>query len=223
MYEKGKEGSDEHYFSVGLQALAIIDKARALVNKNEVGSLLDFGCGYGRVLRFLKAYFPETNITCSEVEPTYVEYCAETFDVENFVSNTDFTKLNRDKKYDIIWSGSVFTHLSASKFEELFQYFEQSLNAGGIMVFTTHGRFCMDNLKQHGYGLSRKGKNFVRLAYQFGGYGYHDYTFAKGYGISMMKAAWLMNFLDKKTNVCLIALYEKYWDNHQDVVIIQKI
>ena len=70
MYEKGKEGSDEHYFSVGLQALAIIDKARALVNKNEVSSLLDFGCGYGRVLRFLKAHFPETNITCSEVEPT---------------------------------------------------------------------------------------------------------------------------------------------------------
>lgn len=222
MYEEGKEGANEHYANTGLQAVAVIDKARELLGKEGFASILDFGCGYGRVLRFLRSYYPKSRITCCEVEKKYVDFGTKTFDVEGFVSNTDFHKLKRDKKFDLIWAGSVFTHLSASKFKDLFKYFEESLNEGGIMVVTTHGRFCLDNFKSNAYGLSNLGNKVVPIQYNLFGYGYRDYSFSKGYGVSIMKSSWFTNFLMQKENLSLVAYYEKYWDNHQDVIVVQK-
>jgi SAM-dependent methyltransferase len=222
MFEADKEGAILHYIKVGIEALAVIEKARSLVKMNQVGSILDFGCGYGRVLRYLKSYYKDSKITCSEIEPTYVTFCKDTFDVEGYTSSTNFNELETKQKHDIIWSGSVFTHLSSNKFKELFNFFENSLNEDGIMVFTTHGRFCEKHLKSHGYGLTKSGVLKTRIGYSLSGYGYSDYDFAKGYGVSINTLDWFTKFISKKSNLRLITYYEKYWDDHQDVIVVQK-
>jgi SAM-dependent methyltransferase len=223
MYEKGKEYCDEHYFNVGLQALSIIENTRKLLIKDNYDSILDFGCGFGRVLRFLKSYYPESNITPSELFPEYVEFCTKTFELNGFQSVTDFQSLPRDKKFDLIWSGSVFTHIPINKFKDLFQYFEDSLNVGGIMVITTHGRFCLENLRANMYGLTQNARRKTQLLYKMTGYGYANYPNAPDYGVSIMTMDWFGKFMMNKDNFKLIALHEKYWDNHQDVIIVQKI
>jgi SAM-dependent methyltransferase len=223
MYEKWKEYCDEHYFNVGLQALSIIENTRRTLLKDKYDSILDFGCGFGRVLRFLKAYYPESHITLSELFPEYVEFCSKTFDLDSFQSITNFSALPTDKKYDLIWSGSVFTHLPSNKFDELLKYFEDSLSVGGVMVFTTHGRFCWENLSSHAYGLDKFGKRKTQIMYKLLGFGYSNYPTMTGYGVSIMTLKWFANYISKKDNLKLIAIHEKCWDNHQDVMIIQKI
>ncbi len=222
MFEPEKEGSNIHYFTVGLQASLIIEKSLSIINKDEISSVLDFGCGYGRVIRFLKNQFPKAVITGCELEDKYIDFCKESFGVETFQSDTNFEKLPRDKKFDLIWAGSVFTHISASKFEQLFEYFNDVLNVGGVAVFTTHGRFSEDKLKQHGYGLSRVGKKLTEYQYKIMGYGYQDYPFAKGYGVSMMKPSWFMKFIKNYRNFEVVTYSEQYWDRHQDVICVRK-
>jgi SAM-dependent methyltransferase len=223
MYSEGANFADEHYFNVGLQALSIIDITKRLTLKENYDSILDFGCGFGRVLRFLKAYYPDADITASELFPEYIDFCSETFNVNKLQSITDFKSLPRDKKYDLIWSGSVYTHIPADKFKDLFQYFEDSLNVGGVMVFTTHGRFCWENLSGHAYGLNRIGKRITQIMYKLTGYGYADYPHIPNYGASIMTLDWFARFMMKKQNLRLISIQEKFWDNHQDVIIVQKM
>jgi SAM-dependent methyltransferase len=223
MYEPQKEGSNVHYFTVGLQASLIIEKCSGIVNKNNVEKILDFGCGYGRVLRFLINQFPKAQITGCELEEKYTDFCKEAFGVETFQSKANIKELPRDKKYDLIWAGSVFTHLSASKFEELFEYFNEVLNVDGVAVFTTHGRFSEEKLKSHGYGLSRIGKKITEYQYKTMGYGYQDYPFAKGYGVSLMKPSWFMKFIKGYENIEVVTYSEQYWDRHQDVICIRKV
>ena len=56
-------GQAEHYLSVGLSAARVLGAALQAKPTPSVGSVLDFPCGYGRVLRFLKAMFPEASVT----------------------------------------------------------------------------------------------------------------------------------------------------------------
>ncbi|NIQ58735.1 MAG: class I SAM-dependent methyltransferase, partial [Gemmatimonadetes bacterium] len=49
MYEVGR---GLHYLSVGLSALRCVEAVRG--RAREPRHVLDFGCGYGRVLRFLR-------------------------------------------------------------------------------------------------------------------------------------------------------------------------
>ena len=39
-------------------------------------SILDFGCGFGRVLRMLKAAYPEARLTAADVKREGVDFCA---------------------------------------------------------------------------------------------------------------------------------------------------
>src|ERR1700712_3297373 len=129
MYEPDKEGAELHYFKIGVEAISIIEKTLNSC-KNEPTSILDFGCGYGRVLRFLVNQFPKAEIVACELENKYINYCGETFDVKTFQSSPDIGTLPTNRQYDLIWAGSVFTHLSKNNFGELFEYFKNNLNSG---------------------------------------------------------------------------------------------
>ena len=62
MYVKGGEG---HYFSVGRSTQECVDISlrAARTNDSDVRWILDLPCGHGRVLRYLRAAFPEAEIT----------------------------------------------------------------------------------------------------------------------------------------------------------------
>jgi hypothetical protein len=69
----------QHYFSVRLSALRAIEGAIAHSNANfDVGRILDFPCGYGRVLRFLRARFPAASITAYDIDPVALDFCKHT-------------------------------------------------------------------------------------------------------------------------------------------------
>jgi hypothetical protein len=53
-----------HYFYVAYSALAYIRAVRAKQSGDRIHSVLDFPCGHGRVLRSLKAEFPDAKFYC---------------------------------------------------------------------------------------------------------------------------------------------------------------
>ena len=106
------EGYPTHYFSSGYSALFCVRRALDKAASKSPESILDFGCGHGRFLRSLAADFPRAGLTAADVASGGVNFCAKTFGAIPMYSDTDFSRLVFNTKFDLIWVGSVF-HTSA--------------------------------------------------------------------------------------------------------------
>ena len=75
--------------------------------------LLDFGVGWGRVLRFfIKDFFPE-NLYGVDVNEELLDICKTTFKWGTFIKSGAFPPINLpEKSIDFIIGYSVFSHLS---------------------------------------------------------------------------------------------------------------
>src|SRR5207237_3128793 len=139
-YEDGMyKGDGAHYFHVGLDAIHRIEEALAAASIETVNNILDFPCGYGRVLRFLVQRFPDARVTACELLPDAVRFCAETFNAIPAQSAYELDTLTLGARYDLIWCGSLATHLDARRTRELLRFFARHLAPGGLLLFTTHG------------------------------------------------------------------------------------
>lgn len=217
-------GGKLHYFNVGLSGIYWILKSIIFTGQNDkkIKNILDFPCGCGRVLRFLKAFFPDSEITASEIEPKYLDFCKSTFGVNTVISDKNFEKINFNRKFDLIWCGSLFTHLNSRKFKKLLKLFYNHLENNGLLIFSSHGRFGIRNIKDFDYGLRLYQKTLVKLKYYFFGYGYVNYLRKFGYGVSFINPSWIYSKIQKFSDLRLFAYVEKAWDSHHDIIVCKR-
>ena len=149
----------DHYFTVGLSAIECLDAALQRAKSTTVREILDLPCGYGRVLRFLVQRFPQARITACELMPDAVRFCAETFGAVPAQSSYNLDELSFTTKSDLIWCGSLITHLDANRTRALLRFFARKLAAEGLLVFSTHGEFVAAQVTDGAdfYGLNRSG------------------------------------------------------------------
>lgn len=220
------EGFDDHYFSVGFSGLINIltSLACAQKGKHNVKSIFDFPSGWGRELRFIKAYFPEADITAGEIEERALTFCRKQFAVNTFLSQKDFNKIPVKHKYDLIWCGSLFTHLSKVRFKQLLDFFYHSLHDDGMLCFTAHGRYARHLLdsKKFTYGLNKWQIAKLLLQHKISGYGYINYRGTIDYGISLVRPSWIIRSLEMNDQLKVVLYKEKGYDNHQDVIACVK-
>jgi SAM-dependent methyltransferase len=117
------EGHPTAYFLSGYSALFCIRKALDKAGKKSVASILDFACGHGRVLRSLAADFPKARLVALDTNKAGVDFCAKVFGAKPVYSNIDFSNLSFDGKFDLIWVGSLFTHLRGERWPILMTFF----------------------------------------------------------------------------------------------------
>jgi SAM-dependent methyltransferase len=221
-----REESPAHYFYVGrsnLLTILNILNIRASYPGGDAGlnTILDFGCGHGRFTRWLKAAFPGVEISVTDYDRTGVDWC---------VSNLGCMDCGEDllpNFYDLIWLGSVFTHLPEHIAEPLLRRLMDSLRPNGVLAFTTQGRFSVERMKQFGwstdgrrwmhYSIDQPSFEFVAKGYRESGYGYIDYPEQKDYGVCIARPGWYSNIALKTDNFIQILFQEKGSDNHQDV------
>jgi len=222
MYKKGK-GS--HYLLVGLSAIHCIKEAIENVgNEFKVTSILDFPCGYGRVLRFLRATFPNSEIAASELNSNALKFCSKHFKINGVLSKRNFSDINLPKQFDLIWCGSLFTHVDELTSENLLKFFYEHLSDHGICVFTTHGNYSsiLINSKKQTYGMTEEAQQKILRDFQTKGYGFANYRNSKGYGISLVNKIKIMELAHKVGNWNLVMFKERGWDTHQDVYVFKK-
>jgi SAM-dependent methyltransferase len=205
------------YLSVGLSAIHCIDEA---LGKNaNVQTILDFPSGYGRILRFLKVKFPSAEIVACEVDPMALEFCKRTFAVRTIMSDKKFRNLSLPLQFDLIWSGSLITHLNEKLASDLLWFFHEHLAPGGLCLVTTHGRTSLEWIesKAYTYGLSANAQEKLLSEFHKSGYGYTDYESMNDYGISVVSH-------DRMTQIASVAgqwvqsvFLESGWGNHHDV------
>jgi len=215
----------QHYLSVGLSAIRCIE--HALYNSKRakpITSVLDFPCGHGRVLRFLKVRFSDAEISISEINPTALDFCAREFCVKSVISNKDFGRVSFSGKINLIWSGSLLTHLNEHDATELLKFFYETLSPEGICVFTTHGQYSASRIVEmnESYGLTESSRRQLLSDFNKSGYGYSDYRFRKGYGISVVSRDRMLAIARSVGQWDETSFVEQGWDNHQDVYCFTK-
>ena len=219
-------GDRAHYFGVGQSADQCIRSALDTAKKpaREIQRILDLPCGHGRVMRFLKAAFPHASLTACDLNRGAVDFCARTFGAEPVFSNSDVNQIPLQGKFDLIWCGSLLTHLRAEPCADLVRWFNSHLNLGALLVFTVHGRWVERSLAtgRYKYGLPDERISALLKDYYDSGFGYADYPGQTNYGISVCSPAYIAGNLVSLPDLKLVAYHEKGWDNHQDVVCLQK-
>jgi cyclopropane fatty-acyl-phospholipid synthase-like methyltransferase len=214
----------EHYFATGASALNCILSSLALVDLKPK-TILDFGCGSGRVTRWLRAAYPNSDIHGYEITPKDLSFIKIHFNAIPHLSEINMDKLKSQHKYDLIWVGSVFTHLSSEKSIQLFEKLISWLNQDGILIFSTHGKFVLNNGGSNNcfYGVEPSKWADVANNYKNIGYGYADYQNYPDYGISVSSLDWWARYINKHKNIRINSMGEILWDDHHDIISVQKI
>lgn len=213
-------GHAEHYLSTGLSALGTIDEAlHASGRSMPVKRILDFGCGYGRVLRMLKAHFGEAELFAAELKSAALTYCESTFAVQGIESSADFKQIEKPGQFDLIWCSSLIPHIDEISSMDLLRYFYDSLAPGGTCVFSTHGLGSLEALKAglFSYNLSAKAQEDVLAGYRRNEFGFGNYRFREGYGMSLSTREKIEAMAATAGDWTEVMFKESGWDAHQDV------
>ena len=218
-------GKPAHYLSVGLSATRAIKEAIEKYDKDFVPkNILDLPCGYGRVLRFLRVMFPDSVVTAAEINTRYIDFCTRHFSAVPLVSKENLSELEVPHKYDLIWCGSLCTHLDLDKTSQLISFFHDHLADNGICIFTTHGEFSIERLKEGKarYNLTDDSKKSIVSQYEASGYGYADYPYTSGYGISAVSYEKMSEIAQNAGSWNELLFKHRGWDNHQDIYAYSK-
>lgn len=214
------------YYRWGDAALRCIRLAMVAARKTGLRDILDIPCGHGRALRYLHAAFPNARLTACDLDTDGVDFCARTFGARPVYSDVDPRRVDIGGKFDLIWVGSLFTHLPAEQWGHFLEAFTSWLQPGGLLVFSTHGREiadCIRSRKVHYGGLAAGEADNLVSEFEASGFSFRPYTDRPGYGISMSSLPWICTELQKHPALQLVLLKERGWFNHHDAVACVRI
>lgn len=216
---------NQWYWQVGESAINLILNACATTGNSSIKKILDLPCGHGRVLRHIRALFPYADIHACDLDEDGVLFCEKEFDATPIRSEKDLAKVIFPGGYDLIWIGSLFTHVSESAALRMMKVLSNQLSEKGFIVATYHGRWCEHVHKVVPY-IGPDRWNIVLRDYKKTGYGYCDYTKPEnhdyiddGYGVSLAKPSKLIQMIESIPCIRIYGYIERGWADHQDVII----
>ena len=167
-------GGPDWYFTVGESTVPAILRALAMGSLQNVETILDLPCGHGREARHLCAAFPEASFTFCDLNRAGVDFCTKTFGGRGVYSVPDLTQVRLPGPFDVIWVGSLFTHLDQRCTDEWMKFLCECLGDNGVLVATFHGRWSIEVQRTHGLIDNARWRRILR-DFERTGYGYADY------------------------------------------------
>jgi SAM-dependent methyltransferase len=142
--------SIDAYLSIGCKYVQTLNQAL----ENEKAELklcsrvLDFGCGSGIMLRWLRHLTKDGEVWGVDISGRHVLWCQENLSPPfKFVTTTAFPSLPfEDNYFDLIFAGSVFTHI-ADLIEFWLVELRRVLKPGGHLYVTVHDENTIARLK----------------------------------------------------------------------------
>lgn len=203
-------GSEEQYFGVGRAILETVFLSLRAAGKvqGDVKRILDLPCGHGRILRYLKAAFPQAEITACDLNRDGVDFCASTLGALPVYSVDDPAQIQLpNDAFDLIVVVSLFTHFDADLWTGFLERFRSLLCPGGVLVFTAHGRYMYDHAVED---LEREWREVLRPAYDRSGFGYSRVRgqISEQYGVSLSAPFWVVQQIERLGELRLVHMQE---------------
>lgn len=213
------------YLAVGESALKAIRLAQLAARVPPPRQLLDFACGHGRVMRWLRAAFPDAQLTGSDIVTDGVDFCAQTFGARGVYSDLAPSPELFGERYDLIWVGSLFTHLDRDRWVDFLDLLHELLAPDGVLVMTTHGDLVAERMRTGAhYGYPETAVAAALENYERTGFGFmraeHDIGV---YGLSISNPPWVTREVLRHADTRIVSYTEGLWANHQDVLgVVQR-
>jgi SAM-dependent methyltransferase len=106
----------------------------------QLDSILDFASGYGRSTRYVVAAVSDPARICvSDIKARAVRYQQAHFGVRGVVSASRPEDFSLRDRFNLVWVGSLFSHLPTDTFGRWLAQLGGLLAPAGTLAFTTHG------------------------------------------------------------------------------------
>ncbi len=227
-----KENTDAtaraQYFDVGEDALRLIVAELVANLRRPPATILDFPCGSGRVTRHLRAAFPTARIGACDLYEGHVDFCVQHFDAEPVYSREDLDEVDVRPEWDVIFVGSLLTHLPKRQARQALELVERGLSETGLAIVTLEGRRSIEIQTRFVEIIRPRAFRRIMLGYRLTGHGFAEYdrsfrrrVFYKQarYGSAFVRPDWMTREVMRLPNVRLLGYAERAWNDHQDVVV----
>ena len=215
-----KSGPD-WYWSVGLSALHCVLAGLGMCwQSRDPGTIIDFGCGYGRVGRHLRAAFPASNSTGATL-------MARPSVQSTSVARPSFPIIDPAAvelpAADVIWVGSMFTHLTEANARQWLHRLAGHLRPEGILVATFHGRRSTTIFRARGGNMSRMVDRIEADRPPLGwGFEKYDPAAPAEWGVSISSPVKLAEIGASVPDTHIGGIREAGWSNNHDVLTLVK-
>lgn len=110
---------------------------------SEYASILDFGCGCGRLARMFKGH--PGHIAGCDIDHRHVEWCSEALGyMETKLSSVCPPIPFADNEFEAVISISIFTHLNESSQDQFLQELARVCRPEGLLFLTIHGSRALE-------------------------------------------------------------------------------
>ncbi|GAA0708871.1 class I SAM-dependent methyltransferase [Dokdonella soli] len=152
------------YFSIALQQYASARQIMTILFGADAARIdvLDFACGYGRLLRFLGLAMPTSHIWASELQADAVAFVADAFGVQTIASHADPAQFTPGRQFDFIWVASLFSHLPEPLFHAWLAKLVSLLTPRGVLCFSVRDAALLpvgETLPSSGIAYAERSEN----------------------------------------------------------------
>lgn len=171
------------YFNIALQQHAAARQLMRGAFGDDTGDVdvLDFACGYGRLLRFLSLSTDPRRIFASDLQTDAVDFVRDAFGVQALVSHADPARFEPGRRFDFIWVASLFSHLPEPLFHAWLARLIALLTPRGVLCFSVRDASLLPDpsaLPASGLAYARESEN-ADLASDIYGTAYASETFVR--------------------------------------------
>jgi SAM-dependent methyltransferase len=222
------KGDNDTYYWVGLTGMDCINAVTKLANKTTLRSILDLPCGFGRVTRFIKSAYPDSHLTACDIDRDGVDFCARVFGATPVYSSETIEEVQMPGRFDLIWVGSLFTHLDHEGWLKLIKYLSNLLEKDGLLIFTVAGQFVYNLALTGKYpGVKPEEYDGIRSDFESSGFSHSKYkpltVKEENYGRTFVSREWVSARIRDLGNLREIAYISRGYGRRQDVFACQKL
>lgn len=160
-------GGPDHtwFYWTGRESVREIERALAIADRSldSFQSILDFGCGCGRMLLWMEELGRTRALHGTDIDAEAIAWCREHIPYAKLSVNDGDPPLPfADGAFDLIFNHSVFTHIDEPRQDAWLAELHRVTQPGGFLVLSTHGEVALgDDPWGIREGLEREGIVFM--------------------------------------------------------------
>lgn len=194
-------------------------------------SILDFGCGPGRLTQYLCWLTPNAELFGCDIDAIAVAEAERLCPRGHFLANDATPPLAyEDGQFDLVWCWGVFTNISESSHRVWLRELARVLGPGGVMISTTHSHeylkrvavFSPEKLEKFNF----QGPVEQSIQSSNGYYYVSPDHWPPDYGYAVISKEYVTSHWPDYSDLSLVAYseaaFETYPEGCQDIVILAK-
>jgi ubiquinone/menaquinone biosynthesis C-methylase UbiE len=205
------------FLEVGRNCVADVDRALQRIDQSlsSFSRILDFGCGCGRTIIWLRNLAPNSELFGTDIDSKAIAWCRRNIEVATFEVNSPEPPLPfPDASFDLILGITVFTQIGEDHHFQWLDELQRVVRTGGLVLITIRGETCWRTLDREEIDQIRRDGFLFRVT------GYMKGIFPEWYQAAYHTRGYIESQYAKRFQI--LSYLEAGLDNSQDIILLQK-